>query len=483
MSAFHNSVLPTSHYNCTVNNNNMIIHAQSVNVIDHQPSRCEQLPLIKVDLVRHKGKSQQAQEDQDIQARNEKMSRAEAEQDSENKDEAPPPKKPRKDKTPAPSLDDEEMVLASQLGPPDIPKGGEEESRPALGDGAEAMVVDKDLEEDDDNVQTKEDFELKPNGALIVKEGPVTEAPKRKRDASKKSSSEEGLTPTRSTSGKVVQSRFEGNLRNLAIQSKSFMRLRIFSKTPFPPADPVERTKFGWSVIQEAANNSPDKQVFQPLLAQVSMDCSLKQDMITFAGYTRGAVTLAISGKARDQVKEHYNLDAMGDEEIVASVAWLLKDGNFKHNNIDINKQTYEKLTPFENSIFLKILRSQFLSTRPKAQKTDALTTAFLKKEQAIPIVLIILAVTAVEHALTEFRSGVQVKSPFKEDGAALRFNHFMSVWKPLEKTNWAKKFPSRMFNRLMKGDNPAPAAESKELEDIDISELEKKAAMAEEEY
>ncbi|PPQ83758.1 hypothetical protein CVT26_005421 [Gymnopilus dilepis] len=231
---------------------------------------------------------------------------------------------------------------------------------------------------------------------------------------------------------KVVEKDFSPRTLKLALASKSHVRTRTVFDEPFPRNNKISRINFAWTTIKESAFASEDVEVRQAF-KRATDNINLKSKLMKFTLYGRTGLVSSIISKAREKVRAYYGLS--GDPECVKKdVEWLLKSSHFVYGDINLKERTVDKMKPFGAQLIIDIIEAQWFPSTSRS-KLDLETTNRIYEKRDLPLNVILLVVTAIEHALKEWstngRKATQIT--FSEDTARLSYERHLRHWKFFE--------------------------------------------------
>ncbi|CAA7262375.1 unnamed protein product [Cyclocybe aegerita] len=236
-----------------------------------------------------------------------------AEEGNEDEDAAIPPKKKAKKKTSVKDtfLDPEEEALASSLHlptqvEPEPEPEPEQESRvdvdlslsspcasspySGIGTGVSSKwqhyeAIGCGVSQDPNAEWTESERQafqahLNKLNNMIVKDITTEKA----QDSAPPPQSQRPATPTKKSSGRILEGDFTSCSQTLAIAGKTYMRTRVVFGDIYPPPDAISRSTFNWEVVKEAVKNSKDE-ALKETLKRVAKDGKVKKDVMAFVTY------------------------------------------------------------------------------------------------------------------------------------------------------------------------------------------------------
>ncbi|KAF8883758.1 hypothetical protein CPB84DRAFT_1789745 [Gymnopilus junonius] len=149
--------------------------------------------------------------------------------------------------------------------------------------------------------------------------------------------------------------------------------------------------------------------------------------------YGHTGLISSIISKAREKVRAYYGLS--GDPEAIRrDVEWLLKDSHFVYRGICLKDQTVDKMKPFGAQLIVDIIEAQWFPSTSRS-KLDMETTNKIYEKQDLSLNVMLLVVTAIEHALKEWSSTGKkaCQITFSEDTARLSYECHLCHWRFFE--------------------------------------------------
>ncbi|KAH6867486.1 hypothetical protein BKA70DRAFT_1452955 [Coprinopsis sp. MPI-PUGE-AT-0042] len=205
---------------------------------------------------------------------------------------------------------------------------------------------------------------------------------------------------------KVIRSDFPDDVAILADEAKTAVRTAIcFGEW--------EEIEWAWRIAQAVAQEQP---AWVSLLRKVSSNETMKRNFITYALYARGGFLSTLITKTQAGVAAAYSLSGgkISRSDTEKRVRWLREACHFMYGDLDVEKETYEKTKPFGNPFIKEVIQHVFFAPG-NMMKADQRTANRIRQEKAIPPNIILLVVTAIEHAIGEYTSGHVIQVPFKE--------------------------------------------------------------------
>ncbi|PPQ97260.1 hypothetical protein CVT26_000652 [Gymnopilus dilepis] len=241
-------------------------------------------------------------------------------------------------------------------------------------------------------------------------------------------------TPSSSNAhtSKVVEKDFTPRTLRLALAAKGHVRTRTIYEEPFPRNNKISRINFAWKTIKESAIASDDSEV-RSAFTRAKQDVSLKSKLMKFTLYGRTGLISSIISKARDKVRAFYGLS--GDPDVVKKdVEWLLKDSHFVYGGIDLKGREVDAMQPFGCQLIVDIIEAQWFPSTSRS-KLDLETTNRIYEKRDLPLNVLLLSVTAIEHGLKEWsangRKACQIT--FSEDTAKQSYERHLGHWRYFE--------------------------------------------------
>ncbi|KAE9383829.1 hypothetical protein BT96DRAFT_951008 [Gymnopus androsaceus JB14] len=299
--------------------------------------------------------------------------------------------------------------------------------------------VDEEEEEEEDDELEAESTELmaEPKGEqdnMVVED--ITSTSKQKKQKKQKRSRKN------KNKSKVLLSDFEdiNGSEALLTLGKSVYRKGACLQDMFPASDTVHYLEWK-SIIDDLPQKDPRKTALQI----IGMEIPLRQRAVKYANYATSDVRREFGHHARTLVCSTFNLagDDRSTTETATFVAGLLHDRMFHYGTFNLETLEFEKTTPFLLTLIPRILHTALVI---QATKADALILAELKQQCHVPLKLIALIVTLIEHVLCEYSSGYSRTAQFLEKNDRANYRSICATLMDLE-----KKSP-RYSDRLQRG-------------------------------
>ncbi|KAE9396322.1 hypothetical protein BT96DRAFT_996817 [Gymnopus androsaceus JB14] len=225
----------------------------------------------------------------------------------------------------------------------------------------------------------------------------------------------------------------------------------------FPASDTVHYLEWK-SIVDDLSQKDPRKTALQI----IGLEIPLRQRAVKYANYATSNVRREFGHHARTLVCSTFNLagDDCSTTKIATFVAGLLHDRMFHYATFDLETLEFEKTMPFLSTLIPRILHTALVI---QATKADALILAELKQQCHVPLKLIALIVTLIEHVLCEYSSGYSRTAQFleKNDRAKYYVLSFLSIYLTLKILSYQsicatlmdlKKKSPRYSDRLQRG-------------------------------
>ncbi|KAF9020716.1 hypothetical protein BDZ89DRAFT_1138468 [Hymenopellis radicata] len=306
--------------------------------------------------------------------------------------------------------DDEEDGLAGDLPPSDVE---EDNSLPV----ASSDPIDFEDSEDDIVVSSAGDPFATP-----------TKARKRRRG----SDDDEGGPPK---GAKVTKAQITPRSARFATDVRRAMVRVTATENPYPGV--LNRLPFALSLMREVVAERAGDTDYAETLERLEALPEKLQLVQVWILYARGGFMNAMSRVCREQLGSLGIPGSMTPPVVIEVVTWLLKDEAWKFGGLDIAKREFNRSAPFAAAFFEAVPRALFMEGRGKANSE---TFRFLIELQKVPLVLMALTMTAVEHCLGEWRDGTQRRADFREE-ASVRYLHHLAGLEHV-----VKKAPQYMF-------------------------------------
>ncbi|TEB25582.1 hypothetical protein FA13DRAFT_1796294 [Coprinellus micaceus] len=308
-------------------------------------------------------------------------------------------------------------------------------------------------EPEDDKEEDGDEFST--NGLEIVKSAlKLAVFPRGSRAESRAPSRASSRAPSRAPSSapsargnsKVTRADFDSeSLRALADAGKSTVRMNIlFGRWHTTHGGKADSHQWAADILQTVIKEKP---LLRKALTAAFQDELVKENLLTYVLYGKGALLNTFIGKACLLVASSYGLTGR-KEDITGRVTWLLKKTQFAYGGINFEAGTVEKTKIWGNPMIKELLQVVLFGQGAKA---DARSIQEVRKTKSIPISAIILSVTAIEHAIGEYRDGSSRQYPFKEQGVRKRYTYHENNWNTLRELSkkWATFYLQGVFQAI----------------------------------
>ncbi|KAF9475807.1 hypothetical protein BDN70DRAFT_935557 [Pholiota conissans] len=243
-------------------------------------------------------------------------------------------------------------------------------------------------------------------------------------------------------------------------------------KGPFLTSNRLERLEFAWNTIKDTSkqsNSVSTKDAFK----RASANDNVKRQLTTFTMYGRTALISNIITKARSRVKGFFGFKG---DKVKDDIEWLLKDSKFMYGGVNVEKREYNNQEPFGCDLIVDIIEAQWFSTTSRSN-ADAETSAKIAAEKDLPLTIIILAVTVIEHAIKEWNNGRKATPlAFTEDIAKQSYNHHLGNWNILAEKSpkWTSFWRQKLLKRILTNqeDVYGDSSNGSDLAGVDFGQL-----------
>ncbi|KAL0062884.1 hypothetical protein AAF712_010205 [Marasmius tenuissimus] len=217
----------------------------------------------------------------------------------------------------------------------------------------------------------------------------------------------------------------------------------------------------------------------EALLATVQCvfaDPALRKLFTQYCLYSRGGLLSTTTTKTRNSIAGHYGIPGDKDAKAISkTVAWLLQKGNFKMGSLDAEPETCNCQEPYQNLIFMTLIRTIFFSKG----RADAAVFKALTVKQSIPRPVFVLLSTAIKHALTIWSGGAERKGEFGKSSKE-RYQFHLQGWNLLEEKApmYTANLSKCLFRTVAEQTNKTFLLQEAidKLDDVDVSGLESMA-------
>ncbi|KAJ3718880.1 hypothetical protein C8R42DRAFT_723403 [Lentinula raphanica] len=302
---------------------------------------------------------------------------------------------------------------------------------------------DEEEEIDTDDGSSDADVELSNNDMdtlydnMTVKD--ITQPKQKKQKKSKRKSLKKG---------KVLESEFEDV--ELARLGKSSVRLAICIRNMWPKEDEPDLTLF-----TEELGKYGNSDLLQSLKKITSsLDPNEVKKLKKFMNYGSSQVRSDLGAIVRILSAQFYELSVSRNvearEEIADRVRWLLDDKRY-HQEVDLETRTV-KGAPFSTPLIGKILRAYFMDS---PSYLDTFLIKHMKQTKTVPIGLIVMITTLIDHSITEWTSGRKKKIQLTR---ANTVESYLFLWRTVEKSKkraktYIEDLPFDLFEEMMSND------------------------------
>ncbi|PPQ82768.1 hypothetical protein CVT26_000179 [Gymnopilus dilepis] len=478
-------------------------------------------------------KERKAQENLAIQERNRAMRDKEDHSDDDTEDNAPPAKKSKPSHT---ILSDDEAELSKELGStttvPGLPdftnvteEDIEDEDEPQGGvqNGEDNTDDEEEVEvEEQDGQGSPAESQASAAGDALADNGmeistPASEkayrkpssknstAPKlehasvspslssTKTEVSSASTAKKAAPPKSSGGTKVVREQFSSpEVLALADAAKSHLRTQICFGNWKLDSDP-EKPDWIWTIIAEtpSALGVSSRPRATEGLKQLLSDNAEKEKVMTYVGYGKTVLFNTIVTKARSKVAGYLSLHG-SVQDVTDKVTWLLQASNFLYGDLNVKvcfcsslsfianaltqERTFNSSKPFGNPFIKDLIQTVWFNTSKNGSKAEAMTTKKMIQNKEVPLTIILLVVTAIEHSIGEYRPGTLSVTQFRENSVRNRFMHHSSTWRGLvqKSKKWSDAYPAAVYKSIILtcGDLSYLLMEEEEVNEEEIKDV-----------
>ncbi|KAJ3713552.1 hypothetical protein C8R42DRAFT_727039 [Lentinula raphanica] len=307
----------------------------------------------------------------------------------------------------------------------------EDEKKLKSGSDDEEDQIDSD-EEPSDAERPNNDMDMDIDDNMTVKD--ITKS--KKKESKKKRKSVK--------TGKVLESEFEDV--ELARLGKSSVRLGICIRNMWPREDEPDLTLF-----TEELGKYGNSDLLQSLKKITSSpDPNEVKRLKTFMNYGSSQVRSDLGGIIRILVAQYYNLSVSrkedAREEIADRVRWLLDEHRY-HQEVDLEER---KATgaPFSTPLIGKILRAYFVDSR---SYLDTFLIKHMKLTGAVPLRLIVMIATLIEHSIMEWTTGARKQIQLTRNNTE---ETYLFLWRIVEQSQkhaktYMEDLPSDLYQEM----------------------------------
>ncbi|KAJ8091266.1 hypothetical protein PM082_024535 [Marasmius tenuissimus] len=209
-------------------------------------------------------------------------------------------------------------------------------------------------------------------------------------------------------SHKINLTHFTPRMQRVVNLTRSEVRKDIALENAYPSLDSLEKYTWIRTLAELAVSQNRGDEEMMATIERNFVDGELKELFTAYAMYRRSGFMNNLTTKARNAIGGHYGIPGSNDAKTIAKrVAWLTNQGTFKFRSLNI----------------------EIFFSRGKA---DAAVFKALTRTQSIPGPIFALLSMAIEHALLQWKSGVETKTEFGDRSKA-QYQVHLEAWNALE--------------------------------------------------
>lgn len=243
--------------------------------------------------------------------------------------------------------------------------------------------------------------------------------------------------------GKAAETDVTPRTRKLAKAAKMEARARTANREAFPD-DNLDASQGDIIRTVEKAKG-PDKDVFADAYKRMMQDPYRQDTMLTLVGYAAPGLRGEIVTKVKSMVEPILGIPGqMKPEEIIDSVAFLLKDRVYLYGGVNVKTKSYDRGMPL-GSAFFKPIVMQTCFGKGTANREAARE---MIAGRCVPANMFALVGAAIENALKTWSTGIYMHIPFAEDvGRESHLRHLAILYDLQER---APKYAARQQFSLL---------------------------------
>ncbi|KAK1233323.1 hypothetical protein PQX77_003522 [Marasmius sp. AFHP31] len=288
-------------------------------------------------------------------------------------------------------------------------------------------------------------------------------------------------------SSKISLNHFTPRSKRLVTLVRPVLRRSAAMENAFPQLD-----KYTWvrRSAEEAIAPIVDDEELHATLERIFVDPALRELVTQYIMYARSGLFSNTTTKTRAAIAGHYGIPSNLDPAAISKrVTWLSKEGNFKMGSLDVTTETCNRQEPYQNDIYIQLIRVIFFSKG----RADAAVFKQLTASQSIlgPIwallstavrvhakdyLYVFLTAAQIEHALSLWSSGAERKGDFGE-GSKERYHYHLQAWNLLAENapTYTSNLSRRVFRTVAEQSNKSFLLQEAmdELNSIDVAGLE----------
>ncbi|KAF8911456.1 hypothetical protein CPB84DRAFT_1841969 [Gymnopilus junonius] len=255
---------------------------------------------------------------------------------------------------------------------------------------------------------------------------PALSSTKTKVSSTSTASTAKKAVPPKSSGGtKVVREQFSSpEVLALANAAKSHLRMQICFGNWKPNSNP-EKPDWIWTIIAEmpSALGVSSRPRATEGLKQLLNDNAEKEKVMTYVGYGKTVLFNTIVTKACNKVAGYLSLHG-SVQDVTDKVTWLLQASNFLYRDLNVKERTFNSSKPFGNPFIKDLIQTVWFNTSKNGSKAEAMTTKKMIQNKEVPLTIILLVVTVIEHSIGEYHPGTLSVTQFHESSVWNRFMH-----------------------------------------------------------
>ncbi|KAJ8508382.1 hypothetical protein ONZ45_g9340 [Pleurotus djamor] len=197
--------------------------------------------------------------------------------------------------------------------------------------------------------------------------------------------------------------------RRLVERARTLLRQVIILKDAFP----CNLEKVVLKILDEVCLEREERKFLKRLKRK--RDDRL-DDLIEYVSYCAPHTRNQVKAAAADVVCSAYSLLGRSNaEQVKAKVQWLSQKGHFHYGAANPESRTYNIQAPYSHSILSDIIRKLFFIGSKSSNAHKGIFTHMLD-QRTIPIPMLALVLTGVQHSVSEYRDGYLSSKEFRSN-------------------------------------------------------------------
>ncbi|KAJ8481926.1 hypothetical protein ONZ45_g15141 [Pleurotus djamor] len=241
---------------------------------------------------------------------------------------------------------------------------------------------------------------------------------------------------------KHVKADFDEIALGIADQARALVRKKIVLEDALP----LNNMTFIRTILVECMSRS-EAQHYD------SLPRWKRQHLLEYISYVISGIRNKVKTAASMATPNAYNLVGTSKPSVVQRrVAWLLTGGHFHYGEVNVTKQefTYNAQLPYSHPIISDTIRNIFFEGSADKSVRGVFTAMMASK--TIPLPLLALVLTAIQHSLEEFANGRKQAKEFKAHEVRMTYKYHLAAIDVLKANagNWLPSMLAQTWNRIM---------------------------------